>query len=192
MGYSISWVAFKGVSHDVGLARLRLSSTAQIASFGEAKCSGHTLPGNWYLVVADGCDSQIISASSLSTLSTDCEAVAGSVEEHVMYSTAEGWCGGKRIWRTAHDAQKSIRHIECSGEPPATYAVALGEAKAQQDTEDSGAKEVDFYFEIPLQVAKSVVGFKHDEECLGIDYDRFTVIERAGSDRKHLWWKLWK
>ncbi len=109
-----------------------------------------------------------------------------------MYSAAEGWRGGKRIWRIEHDAEKSARHLECSGELPATYAVALGEAESEQDAEDAGAKEVDFYFEIPLQVARSIVGFKHDEENPGIDYESFTVIERTGSVGQSHWWKFWK
>ena len=144
MGYSISWVAFRGISPEIGLARLHLALTAKTASFGDEACSGQMLPEGWYLVVAEGCDSQIISAASLATLSVDCEAVTGSVEEHVMFSAAEGWRHGQRNWRAAHDAQKSTRHIECQGEPPASYAVASSEAKAQQDAEDAGEKEVDF------------------------------------------------
>jgi hypothetical protein len=172
-----------GMTHCGGLA---------VAAGTEAKLSGCSLPDDWYLVVADGCDSEIVSSSRLSTLSIDCEAVAGSAEEHVMYSAAEAWRGGKRTWRIVHDAQKVSRHIECSGDPPAKYAVALDEAKMQQDVEDAGAKEVDFYFDIPLRVAKSIVGFKHDEDCPGVDYDCFTVIERAGSLHEHSWWQWWK
>ncbi len=105
-----------------------------------------------------------------------------------MCSSAEGWHGGERRWRIAHDAQKAPRDIECVGELPAAYAAALAQAKVQQDAEDADAKEVDFYFEIPLHVAKSFVAFKHDEESAGIDFDKFTVIERSGRS----WWQFWK
>lgn len=192
MGYSISWVAFKGISREAGLSRLLLTETQRTTSLGEAPCSGIALPGGWYLVVAKGCDSQVISTSFLSRLSADCEAVSGSVEEHVMYSAAEGWRNGNRDWRIAHDAQKARRHIECTGEAPDSYGKALDQARAEQDAEDAAEDEVDFYFEIPLQVAKTVVGFKHDEECEGVDYDRFTVIERVGSTAGRPWWKFWK
>jgi hypothetical protein len=189
MGHSISWVAFKGLSKEVGLARLHLALTGKTASLGDEACLGQRLPDDWYLVVVEGCDDQIISTPFLARLSADCEAVSGSVEEHVMFSAAEGWRNGQQNWRAAHDAQKSTRHIECQGEPPPSYAVALTEAKASQDAEDAAAAEVDFYFEVPLQVAKSIVGFKHDEECPGIDYECFEVINRAGQKP---WWQWWK
>ena len=192
MGFSISWVAFKGVPDVVGLSRLGLSLTARSSGFSQERCLGRSLPGAWYLVVERKWNSKIVSSSSLSAVSADCEVVAGWVEDHVMFSAAEGWRHGLTTWRLEHDAEKSDRHIECSGEPPPTYAAALAEAEAGQDAEDAGSKEVDFYFEIPLQVARSIVGFKHDEENPGVDADQYTVLERVGSAAKKHWWHFWK
>jgi hypothetical protein len=192
VGVSISWVAFKGVTDVVGLSRLGLSLTARSSSFGQERYLGRSLPGAWYLVVERKWNSKIVSSSSLSALSADCEVVAGWVEEHVMFSAAEGWRDGQKTWRLEHDAEKSDRHIECSGEPPTTYPAALAEAEAEQDAEDAGSKEVDFYFEIPLQVARSIVGFKHDEANPGEDAGQYTVLERVGSAAKNHWWRFWK
>jgi hypothetical protein len=38
---------------------------------------------------------------------------------------------------------------------------------------------VDYIFEIPLTVAKSLVGFKHDEICAHLIGGRFDVMARA-------------
>jgi hypothetical protein len=72
------------------------------------------------------------------------------------------------------------------------YAAALAEAQALQDTEDAGPKEVDFFFEVPLQVAKSLTGFKHDDESPGIDGDSFVVLKSAESASGRRWWQIWK
>jgi hypothetical protein len=39
--------------------------------------------------------------------------------------------------------------------------------------------EVDYIFEIPLKVAQSLVGFKHDEECTHLLDNHLVVMSRA-------------
>ena len=92
----------------------------------------------------------MVSAESLSGLSDGAEAVACSVEEHVMCSSAELWVRSQNVWRMAHNAQQSIRHLNTHGELPWTYTQALRAATARQDAEDAGLGEVDFFFEVPL------------------------------------------
>jgi hypothetical protein len=38
---------------------------------------------------------------------------------------------------------------------------------------------VDYIFEIPLKVAQSLVGFKHDEECAHLLDKKFSVTSRT-------------
>ena len=193
MGYSIAWIAFKNMNHQDVIEHLGLRSTGQKASCGEAAFTGCELSKDWFLVVANDCDSPLVSQESLAGLSIHCEALACSVEEHVMYASAELWKEGRRIWRIAHDAQQSVRHIEADGDLPSGYTEALRAAAKEQDEEDVGSPtEVDFYFEVPLDLAKGLVGFKHDEESAGVDHDAFTVYESVKSPDARRWWQIWR
>lgn len=113
-----------------------------------------------------------------------------------MFSSAEFWVHGEKVWSVEHDAQQDMRHLKTEGTLPATYNIAAAEAAEQQDAEDLGAKEVDFYFEVPLQIANEVVGFKHDEENAALDHNHFEVYASLskplsdGAVRK--WWQVWK
>ena len=110
-----------------------------------------------------------------------------------MYSSAEFWKLGRRIWRVAHDAQRSIRHLQAEGDLPSRYSQILSQARTEQDKEEAGSDdEVDFFFEVPLRLAQDLVGFKHDEESAGVDEDAFTVLESANPAKVRPWWRVWK
>ena len=112
-----------------------------------------------------------------------------------MYSSAELWKQGRRVWRITHNAQKSLRYLEADGNLPASYVEKLSEWTKKQDAEDQTRNKVDFFFEIPLDATKELVGFKQDESSPGIDFDAFTVFE-SPSERPYStrskWWQIWK
>lgn len=194
MGYSLSWLAFRGPPLEAGLEALALSKTGEVGEWGRKSIAGHSLPCGWHLVVAPGCDHALVSDSSLAALSASADVIACRVEEHVMFSSAEFWAHGERVWRVEHDAQESWRYLKSEGSLPAPYAVALQRAEEEQDAEDLGSKEVDFYFEVPLQTANQIAGFKHDEENAALDYDRFEFYALSskglGKGATAKWWQV--
>lgn len=109
-----------------------------------------------------------------------------------MVSSAEGWANAQRHWRVEHDAQRSIRHLTTSGTLPASYADALRNAQEAQDAEDAGDAAVDFFFEVPLQLARDVVGFKHDEGMPNVNYKAFQVYDSPSGNSRRKWWQVWK
>jgi hypothetical protein len=46
--------------------------------------------------------------------------------------------------------------------------------------------------EVPLQVAKTLTGFKHDEESPGVDGDNFVVLNADARASGRRWWEIWK
>ena len=108
-----------------------------------------------------------------------------------MCSSAEGWNNGQRRWRVEHDAQQSGRHLTTTGALPATYAETLRQAQDAQDAEDADEAAVDFFFEVPLQLARDLAGFKHDEETSLVKYDAFQVYDSINSTPRK-WWQVWK
>jgi hypothetical protein len=192
MGHSLSWIAFKNLPSEVGLARLGLIPTNRVAEYAREPVSGQSLRGGWFLVVMKGSDHPLISESSLSALSDQSEVVACSIEEHVMFSSAEGWSNRQRHWRVQHDAQQSIRHLSTLGSLPANYAELLRRTQEAQDAEDADGAEVDFFFEVPLQLAHDIAGFKHDEEIPGVNYDAFRVYDSQRGAARRKWWQVWR
>jgi hypothetical protein len=195
MGYALSWLAFKDLPPETGLARLGLVTGSRLAAYAREPLSGQSLRGGWFLVVMKGSDHPLVSESSLSALSAQSQVVACSVEEHVMFSSAEGWTNSERNWRVEHDAQQSARHLVASGWLPAAYAEVLRkaqEAHEAQQADDTEAPDVDFFFEVPLEVALNVAGFKHDVEIPGINYGAFQVYDVPPGTARRKWWQMWK
>ena len=194
VGFHISWVAFSGITPDAGLSRLGLRRVGRQAGYATEPFTGSVLPNGWFLVVADrDIESPIISTSSLGGLSEAAEVIACSVAEGVMASTAEFWRDGHRMWSLSHDAQTSARHLESSGALPSGYQDVLAQETARQDSEDPDGGDVDFFFDIPLAVARTIAGFKHDEKNPGLDDEGFEVFEwiHPPAPRRR-WWQFWK
>lgn len=198
MGYAISWLAVKGKTPDTLIHELGLTPTGEMAEYGESMFTGRTLPSGWFLLVINQCEHKFVKSKSLGSLSSDCEIIACSIEEHVMVCTSELWRNGAQVWRIEHDAQQSIDHINTSGLLPDVYSAIEREFAEQQEQAGGKKADTDYFFDIPLQTAKSIVGFKHDEA--GLEDESFEVFKgdatlpRAdpiSNQGKEAWWKLW-
>jgi len=156
---------------------------------------------NFYIIryiVINQCEHKFVKPNSLASLSSNCEAIACSIEEHVMVCTSELWRNGAQVWRIEHDAQQSIDHISTSGLLPDDYPAIEREFAEQQKQAGGKKADTDYFFDIPLQTAKSIVGFKHDEA--GLEDESFEVFkgneasplaDPISNQGKRPWWKLW-
>ena len=163
MGYAISWIAFKDKTGPQAAEMLALSCSGEFDEVPEGMFSGTLLDRGWYVVVIDKFGHAFVSDSSLRRLSASGTVVAAVIEEHVMFCSAQEWNGGKVIWKVSHESEKGLRHLEEQGSLPEEYASIKQRLLAEQQREDQGAKEVDYVFEVPLQLAESIAGFKHDK-----------------------------
>ena len=198
MGYAISWLAVKDTGTELLLQNLGLTPAGGMGRYGESLFTGRTLPSGWFILVINQCEHTFVRPKALESLSDHGEVIACSIEEHVMWSTAELWRNGAQVWRIEHDAQKNISHISTSGLLPDGYSAI--ERKFAEQQKQSGGKTsgTDYIFEIPLQMARSIVGFKHDEA--GPEDESFKVFKGGTSlpltdpiadQRTKPWWKLW-
>lgn len=198
MGFALSWLAVKGKGQEALIQELGLTPTGDMAEYGDSLFTARNLPSDWFLLVINQCEHKFVNPKSLAILSSNCEAVACSIEEHVMVCTSQLWRNGAQVWHIAHDAQQSIDHISTSGLLPDGYS-AIEREFAEQQVQAGGKKaDTDYFFEIPLQMAKSIVGFKHDES--GLEDESFAVFKADSSllrtasipiQGKKPWWKLW-
>ncbi len=176
MGYSLCWAAVRGKPRDAVLAECGLHSTGAWEGLAESPLVGTQLADGWYLVLSNQ-DVRFVEEPMLQRLSSKSEVVACVVEEHVMCSSAYGWNDGKKVWSLLHDAQQSVEHLEHTGDPPSSWTVIRDRLRAEQDR--AGRKAgVDHLFEAPVEVARALTGFSHDEELEG---DAFEVLATSNS-----------
>lgn len=198
MGYAVSWLAVKNSNSELLLQKLDLAPTGEVTLYGESLFTGCRLSTGWFVLFINQCDHNFVCPETLASLSAVGEAIACSIEEHVMWCIAGLWRDGAQVWCIEHDAQKNISHINASGDLPEGYP-AIERKYAELQEQSGGEKSgVDYFFEIPLQTAKGIVGFKHDETAP--EDESFQVFEgRKSPDAAgaHLdqnskpWWKLW-
>lgn len=89
----------------------------------------------------------------LGRLSAECEVVIGEVEEHVMYSMAQGWKHGQKSWVVIHDAQKDRDHLEVQGELPVMFGAIRDQLRSEQQAAGGKKTDVDYIFDIPGKLA---------------------------------------
>lgn len=198
MGYAVSWLAVKDAVSAPLLADLGLTPTGEKADYGKALFTGRALSTGWFILFINECDHQFVQPKSLASLSKTGDVIACSIEEHVMWSTAELWRNGAQVWRIEHDAQKSMCHISPSGLLPDGFPAIETEFVEKQKQAGGEMSDTDYIFEIPLQTAKSIVGFKHDGS--GPEDGGFVVFENTSpkaaavstpDGEKKPWWKPW-
>jgi len=180
MGYAISWLAVRGKSPEEVRRLLGLIPTGRYGEPLDSLITAALLPGGWFLVLLDDPAHEFILKGTPERISIDCEVVTAAIEEHVMASLAEGWKDGRRVWSLDHQSEKGIEHLEVVGTPPESFAEIRSKAFELQRGEDA-----DYIFDVPLQVAQSLTGFKHDEG----GPDRFEILERDGKSGSGGFWK---
>lgn len=172
MGFAISWVAFKNKTVEQVAETLSLLQSGRLEQEPESLFSGLRLNTGWYVVFINEFAHRFVSQRSLQRVSEHSEVVAANVEEHVMFSSAEGWNNGKQVWKVSHEGESDPHNLEEHGEHPQQYVPIKQRLLAEQQREDKGEHQVDFVFDIPLELAEAVVGFKHDK----IVEERFEIL----------------
>jgi hypothetical protein len=173
MGYAISWIAFQDKTAAQAAELLGLFPSGRLEQEPESMFCGVRLDNGWYVVVINEYGHKFVHEHSLQRVSAAADVVAAAIEEHVMCSSAEAWKSGSLIWRVAHAPESSRRHLEEHGSLPGQYLAVRERLLAAQQREDEGAREVDYVFDVPLELAKTIVGFKHDRMI----NDRFEVLK---------------
>lgn len=186
MGFNQCSLAIRGKSPESILTELHLRPTGEMQEFPEAEYAATLLPSGWYVIVAENSENRLIDEETLAAISIGGEAIACSVEEHVMVSTAHGWRDGKRIWSVTHNAQESIENLETDGELPPAFASLRDDHLAKQAAAGGRKANVDYVFDVPVEVARSFTDYRYDKDAPGLIGDAFEVLEshRPPSTRK--------
>ena len=157
MGFRMWWIGFVGKGKTSALEMVGLKDTGEPDELYEAPFSGAEIPGGWFILFAN--DFLFVSRERLARLSVDCCIVACQVHEGTMVSAAYGYERGNRVWELAHNAQQGIYDLSVSGSPPSSFeAIRQRLMQKQETTVDD---DVDFIFDIPVEVAAAVCKYRY-------------------------------
>jgi len=178
MGFALSWIAVHTTDSAAVLAELRLEQTGVVEEFPEAPLSMARLQAGWVLVLMNRSSSALDGTVNLRRLSRIGDVVACFVEEHVMVSSAALVSNGKEVWRVTHESEKGLTHLEVVGATPPALAREMRTASSPLQDGGRSQPDVDHHFDVPIALARSATGYRHDE-CR--DGERYAVL-------RHLRW----
>jgi hypothetical protein len=135
------------------------------------------LPDGWLLFVSDRKASAL--EGKLNGLAQFGPAVACDISETVMCSEAHGYEAGQEIWSVAYNCEKGRYALARTGNPPPQLDQIYRATRAQQETEGGEGAGVDYMFDVPTKLAKSICGYMMGE-TEGPDF-RYAELRRAGS-----------
>jgi len=163
MGLSASWVAIQHCPAAELLAHLRLVETGEEMFPESATFSWAEFPNQWVIVFSDDFDWG--SPVRVRELSQFGFAVGCQFEDKVeMTSVLCAARGGNELWRVFHNSVKSVYRLDVTGEPPSELWGIRDRIFEEQDREGGEKAGVDYVHDIPLELAKAICGYRHDDD----------------------------
>src|SRR3984885_6454268 len=164
MGFSLTWCALPENHAETFLRGLALAPTGEIEEdIPSSLITTARLDTAWQLLVYNKYQCPFLEERDLRRMSADYYVIFCRVEEHIMASASEMWSNGKRRWRLSHQGEDGPKGLDVEGNPPQLYTAIRREMEQAQIAAGGDNANVDYIFEIPLRLAQSLVGFKHDE-----------------------------
>ena len=159
MGAPVGWIAVQGLDRD---RILGVTDLVEVQPGKRLKASMWSQSNGWTIVLT--VDFDFPTPERMAALSAEGRAVALSADERPMVSVVRGYEDGKAVFAIEHDGgQQGVRHMETAGTPPPEWPAILDRLTKDQDAEDAGEAQVDFLFDAPLELAKALCGYRHDE-----------------------------
>jgi hypothetical protein len=175
MGYALSWLAIKNKDSATIRREFQFEETSQKEEFPESDLTAIQL-GEWYIIVGNGDWVVPLSELDFTALSRHCHLVFLNVEEHVMFSFFQYWVNGKKTCQVIHEASSGLDHLLEEGDfPPQYKSIKDKLVTAHKEEQESGRNEVDYIFDIPVELAQSIVGYRHDT-IVKAECPLFTVL----------------
>jgi hypothetical protein len=122
----------------------------------------------------------------LSRLPAKSRGVTCVVLEHTMISYASLWEGGRHTWEIRHDPRQGREHLEIFGDLPPEFAVLFNTAMNEQRTQNARLKPgewgVDCVFDVPLEMAATITGYRHDRMVESDYFKNLRTLQSANGN----------
>jgi hypothetical protein len=189
MGFALSWIGIRGMSPEAAVEKAGFRLTGHQEEFPESPVTCARLESGWCVIVMNRSMDAHDGSIDPSQFLPGAEIVTCMLEEHVMASGFSRWTNGERVLSVEHDSQQGARHLEISGNLSSEAKAIIEEATSSQNKEDEGDAEVDFFFDIPINIAYGLTGFRHDHANPDGVAARFEVLDAISRRHRGSWWK---
>jgi hypothetical protein len=178
MSAPVGWIGVQGMDRE---RILEATGLVEAQPGKRLKASMWSLPNGWTFVLT--VDFDFPTPERMAALSAEGRAVALSADDRPMFSVVRGYERGKALFAIEHDGgQQGVRHMETAGMLPAEWPAILDRLSREQDDEDAGDADVDCLFDAPLELAKALCGYRHDEVWPeGQEPDMTSLAEKKSS-----------
>jgi len=156
-----------------GLRDLGTEDEANEAPFSLAE-----LPTGWVILFSN--DFDFGAPENLINVSAGAVIISSQVEEHSMFSGAYCYANGREAWRVCHDSARGRHHLATQGTLPPEFEPIRIRLSAQQADNDRAEGDVDYIFDVPIELAAELTGYRHDRWKFDWGIPRFTALERDG------------
>jgi hypothetical protein len=177
MSFSLVWFAVQGIAADDFLERIGFEDTGEIDEYFEEEHSGGELPDGWYVVVSSKVE--LLASARLAQWSTGGRLIAALVHEPSANALATEWRDGAQVWSVSHDGSEGGDRLDVEGVLPEVFEELRQEAMAVSSSAegDDPGEGVNLAFDMPLDLAAELTGFRHDELGFDDDITAFTALE---------------
>jgi hypothetical protein len=79
-----------------------------------------------------------------------------------MASAALLYKNGRRVWTVTHESERGRYDLSVDGHPPDLFRDLRDSLLKQQDSAGGENADVDFVFDVPVQLAAELCGYRHD------------------------------
>jgi hypothetical protein len=177
VGFRVQLIAVTGKEPRVVQRDFGVTATGQREEIAESPVVGTTLPNGAYLLYINEPDRILPGDKVFARLSKGASLIACYANETMMNSSACGWTDGVERWAVSHDAQQDVEHLETSGILPPELQPISERLFAQQ----KGDHDVDYIFDIPIELFAAIGGIRYDYAIPGGGPDPWEILEsRAG------------
>ena len=121
----------------------------------------------------------LLEPSKLTQWSLGGRLVCAVVHEDTSTSLAMEWRNGKQLWSVFHDGGAEKKTLAVEGALPDSFETIHEELMAVQAEADAEGGEFNAAFDIPINLAEDLTGFRHDEMGFDDDIPPFTILERV-------------
>ena len=182
MGFAISWFAVPEEHAASFFERLGLLATGETSEWADFKICSAASDKGWRILWYNAHECPFLNEHTCRGISLHHhDILACHVEEHVMVASVTLWSQGQVMWHLFHDGSGGAKGLEVTGTPPEEFQKIRDRCETLQAEAGGARANVDYLFEIPLEVALSVAGFKHDQDPVHIVDSLFHEMTRAGT-----------
>lgn len=112
----------------------------------------------------------------MADLSKRSDVLHCQVNETVMWSSSELWSKGSVVWKVSHSGDAGdVFDLNAEGALPDQFDGIKEQHFHDQRTDEED--DCDFVFEVPLDLAKSFIGFRHEDMLDENSVGAFSVVD---------------